>query len=378
MGRSVDTILQSLLDAESCETQTALTILPLTGDPVRITPAKEDISADGETFTPGLRKVSEIIQSTFANTDRCQAVIQSVDKVFSLRALAGDFAKARAIVGRIYRDDYDKSIESFVELFSGEIRPTDVTPTETITEIVDDLPAAGYCVADWSLADPCPFVFKDSLTCAYVGSATSCNKRRFSEGGCSGKVRTDGKDQTAWFGGMEAAEESNSTEPGAGDGGGDYGGGYCFGGEVFVTLADGEEIFFERLYEQRADYIGQNVKTFDADNNLQEGAILDVYKSIAYVLLHVRFVGEPRIMRVKGEHRFWTETGFVSMKDLHPGDKVYTDSFDFAEIESIETVDYARGEAVYNLTVEEFHAYFARSAGGEWKAVSNSKPIGSA
>lgn len=164
-----------------------------------------------------------------------------------------------------------------------------------------------------------------------------------------------------------------------GQGGGNDGGGRCFIGRTFAVLANRRARTFKHLYLNRHIFIGQYAKAFDKDNNIVAGEILDIFKSKAYQLLEVQFDGEPYPMYFKPKHRFWTlDKTFVSMCDLKVGDKTFSHrkTWNSSIIKSMRLIDCPRGIDVYNMTVKDYHSYFAYAAGGEPKAVSNAKPRG--
>lgn len=373
MPRIISANLQQLLDAPACETQTTLEIRPVqTGANIRrVTTCAGGLMINGNFYADDLRKTGEIVQSAFQNVDRANSTIQSVDKIFSLAALSGEFTRARAVVGRYFRS-LDGAVTEFVELFSGEVKPSQITATETQIEILDDLVAAGYCVADWSYADDCPYVFRDD-NCRYNGTRIlSCNKRRRSDAGC------EGAGMIYSFGGFETFEEANSTQPGDGNGIDNIIiGGNCFTGETLVVFANGRGLDFATLYDNREHFIGSQVLAFDERNQVAPKKILAIFKATVARMLAVRF-SDDSILRAVGTHRFWTEQGeFRSLCDLEPGDGVFVWQNGEWRIERVYGKTEINQETeVYNLTVAEFHSYFVKERQSFAAfAVSNSKQI---
>lgn len=201
MGRTVSTALQNLLDLAGCETQTTLDIVPVSGSPIY--QATKALTANSHTYTDDLRGTGEIKQSVFAPPDRVTAQIQNVDKAFGPTVTGEGLAKAQAIVGRYFTDPSGVLPSVWVELFRGQLKQTGLDEGLAAGEILDDLAAAGYCVAHWSLAPNCQNVFKNASTCGYAGALTTCNKRRKSPDGCSGRINSGTVTNEHRFNGME-------------------------------------------------------------------------------------------------------------------------------------------------------------------------------
>jgi len=172
MGRPISQNLQELLDADSCETQSTLELRMAKAQIRRY--ATDDLTIGGQEFISDVRFIGEIVQSIVSNVDRTTARLQNVDKQIGLKMINGDIDGATAIVGRLYRSEKDQTKQEWVELFRGQTKPVDTDPVMGIIEIVDDLVAAGYCVADRTLKPECPLVFK-SFECGYVGDAPPCS-----------------------------------------------------------------------------------------------------------------------------------------------------------------------------------------------------------
>lgn len=372
MGRPISTTLQEILDEVEPESQSTLE-LRLENTEIYWYSTGE-VVIDGVTYQDDLQKTGEIIQSAFSNVDRTTSQIQNVDKQIGLQILSGDIDKAQAVVGRFYRSGIDPTKTAWAELFRGEAKPTEITPTNASIEILDDLVAAGYCVADENYAPDCPLVYAEVPRCGADPALPPCSHNLET---CR---------VLHHFAGMETKIESVSTVPGdggggggiGGDGGDGSGGGRCFVGETEVVFPNNELIKLADIYHNRAAFIGCYVKAFDSENNIVTGKILDVFKSRVFRLLEVKFKNEATPMRMVKEHRFRTENKeFVSMYLLTEGEKIFAheNDWELAEIESMRIVQVPEGVDVFNLLIEKYHVYFACSKGAKPKAVSNSKPI---
>lgn len=210
MARTVSTDLQNLLNLDRCETQTTLDLT--LADTSEIHVATKAVTVGAVNYTDDLRFLNEIKQTVGSSPDRVVATIQNVDKVFGGIVIDEDLVKAVAVVGRLYRDPNGVLPQAWVELFRGQLRPTELDETHSANEILNDLAAAGYCVGAWSLSPNCQFQFKHSATCGYVGAETDCNKKRRSKQGCAGR------NNEHHFGGMEFPDPIVPTPP---TGGGD-------------------------------------------------------------------------------------------------------------------------------------------------------------
>ena len=212
MPRTISSGLSTLLNRRSCNTQTTLDIYPKTGSNFYF--ATDKVTIGGHEYAPHLIRTDVIRQSILAPTDRVRVQIQNIDKSIGGVVMAETLVRAEAVVGRLYRNEENLAEAEWVELFRGEIVPVEVNETVAVLEVVSDLVAAGFCVGNWTLADACQFVFKDPATCGYTGVKTTCNKRRKSPDGCSGR------DNEHRFGGMEYPVIEISTAPSGGSSGG--------------------------------------------------------------------------------------------------------------------------------------------------------------
>lgn len=208
MGRTVSADLQNLLDLENCETQTTLDLY--LADTSEIHVATDAFTANGETYTADLRTAGQLKQNAFSSIDRCQVAVQNIDKIIGGTVTDEDLKGAVGVLGRYYQDKNNVLPSVWVELFRGEGKPLKLNEREALIEILHDLVAAGYCVADDTLAENCQFVFKHAGTCGYSGGETTCNKKRKSKAGCEGR----GNEHR--FGGMEFPDPQVPSTPSGG------------------------------------------------------------------------------------------------------------------------------------------------------------------
>lgn len=231
MGRPTTTNLTNRLADPHVWTQSTVDLLLTNSTQYHFSTAAFT-GTNGTVYTDDLRRVGEIKQSVSQSVDRVQISIQNVDKVFGDEVPAEALIKATAIVGRQYGgSEIDSSLRAWAELFRGEVRPISMDENEVVIEVVNDLAAAGFCVAHWSLAENCQFVYKHAGTCGYAGGIATCNKRRKSPAGCLGH------DNEHHFGGMEFPDSQTTTPP-TGDDPGDGGGGWipCPRTDQFVLV----------------------------------------------------------------------------------------------------------------------------------------------
>lgn len=360
MGRPIDENIQQLLDAEACNTQSTLELRMTDGTVIRS--ATREIVAGGEIYSDDLRRIGEIVQSAFSNVDRTNSQTQNADKQIGLKILNGGIDKAEAIVGRYYEDKSDKSKNGWVELFRGEGKPTEVNPTDAAIEIVDDLVAAGYCVADWSYEPACPFRFKDS-NCGYTGDAPPCAKNLAT---CRILHR---------FGGMESKEDvvSSSTPEtigggiGSGGGGSTSGGGTCFVGATPILMGDGS------LLPIRLVAVDDWVMSFDARGNPAPRRVLQTFR---HYVNEANFLemSDGSVLMVTREHQMFAPGGeFVAVGALRQTDSIMRhDGQSWRQITILKKTrrEFETPVEVFNFEVDGLHVYFANGYGAH-----NSKAI---
>lgn len=209
MGRTVSADLQNLLDLENCETQTTLDLY--LADTSEIHVATDAFTANGETYTADLRTAGQLKQNAFSSIDRCQVTVQNIDKIIGGTVTDEDLKGAVGVLGRYYQDKNSVLPSAWVELFRGEAKPLKLNEREAQIEILHDLVAAGYCIADDNLAENCQFVFKHAGTCGYAGGEAVCNKKRKSKAGCQGRLNEHR------FGGMEFPDPQVPSTPSGGE-----------------------------------------------------------------------------------------------------------------------------------------------------------------
>lgn len=196
--RVISPQLQTMLDLPSCQTQTTLDIILPSGQEYHF--ATKKLSAQGFQYTDDLRISQEIVNNIFTAIDRVSMSVQNVDIALASVIAAESFANAVGILGRYYSNKLDPSQTAWTELFRGQAAIRDIDAAAVSIEILNDLAAAGYVVANWSLGDTCQFVYKHAGTCGYVGGEAKCNKQRRSPDGCQGRANEH------HFGGMEQPE----------------------------------------------------------------------------------------------------------------------------------------------------------------------------
>ena len=214
MGRPVSADLQALLDLPNANTQTTLALY--LADTTEMFFSTDEFTLSGKVYAANLRQSDELKQSIFSATDRISVTIQNIDKLFGGTVTDEDLVKGEGVLGRYYRDPAGVLTPVSVELFRGEIRPTNLDESEAKLEILHDLAACGYCVGEDTLAENCQWVYKHAGTCGSTSILATCNKKRRSKAGCWGR------DNEEHFGGMEFPDVQ---KPAAPVGGGDPGGG---------------------------------------------------------------------------------------------------------------------------------------------------------
>lgn len=214
MGRPVSSDLEKLLQMSACSSHTTLDLYLQDSSELHF--ATDTFVIDAIGYSPELRQTDEIKQTIFVPPDRVNVLVQNVDKQFGATVAAEDLVKAEAVVGRYYRDPAGAESPVWEELFRGEVRPVSLDEREARLEVLHDLAAAGFCVADWTLAENCQFVFKHAATCGYAGGLPTCNKKRKSEAGCEGRANDH------HYGGMEYPDIQKAAAPTGGGGGGGH------------------------------------------------------------------------------------------------------------------------------------------------------------
>lgn len=209
MARVISTELGELLAKRSVNTQTTLDITPVAGESVHI--ATDGFTLPKAEYLNELVQVEQIQQSIAQSTNRVIARIQNVDKVFGGSIFDEEWVGATALVGRYFRDE--RTVRSAPDegewepLFEGLVHPLEINESEAVIEIVHDLTAAGFVIANTNLAENCQWVFKQADTCGYSSSETTCNHMRRSKGGCAGRSNE------FRYGGMEYPDPQTPLPP---------------------------------------------------------------------------------------------------------------------------------------------------------------------
>lgn len=210
MGRTVNSNLNALLALGSCNTQTTVDLIPVTGSPIYA--ATDAFTTGGKTYAANLIRSDQLQQSYGAATNRIRVEIDNVEKLFGVDVADEEFVRAQAILGRFYRNEQTvvsaPNTGEWRELFRGEAVPIEINESVAVLEILHDLTAAGFCVANWSLAENCQSPFKATGLCGYTtGGLTTCNKRRRSPNGCQAR------DNELRFMGMEFPDAQVPSPP---------------------------------------------------------------------------------------------------------------------------------------------------------------------
>ncbi len=194
MPRIVSSELQNLLAKPVIWTQTTLDLAPPSMSPIYIATAA--FTVDGKNYIPHIISSGEIQMTIAAGTNMVRMELQNADLQWGFAAESESLANIPATVGRAFKDYIGGNI-IWQPLFAGIANAVEFDEEKVVLEIVNDLTAAGYVVAQWSLSDHCQYKFKQPDTCGYNGSLESCNLRRLSLDGCLGR------NNEHHFGGME-------------------------------------------------------------------------------------------------------------------------------------------------------------------------------
>lgn len=370
MGRTIPAGLQPLLDLSSCNTQTTFSIYPVSGPPLHF--ATDVFTTEGNNYAADLRKTDELRQSIAAATDRVRTEIQNVDKTIGGTVTSESLVKAAGVIGRFHRKENDFSQNKWVELFRGEVIPIEITELRCQFEVVSDLVAAGYCVANWTLAENCQFVFKHTATCGYAGAETTCNKKRKSKMGCLGRSNEH------HFGGMEFPDAQIPEPP--------VGGGVeapVSGGSRFPTCPRIDQ--YTRVRGRHGQPVPRLVAEITADDLLFH-PIWGTFHS----LKSAEIVTDQPIWRIASENG---GSGYSShshpvlssrqeqngsrVSSLRPGDPVLTWSNDLGDTRASISADTGESGDVMRIEMEDGHIYcYSDTPDGDYIVCHNVKPIG--
>jgi hypothetical protein len=170
MGRPVNQFLVEFLSATSGESQTTLELVLKNGEVRRF--ATDELTINANLYLAGLVRADDIDESEEGSTDKVQVVLANADKAIGLDIKAGIIHFAQASLGKVFKK-LDGTFE-WREIFFGEAIPSGYNEAQARIEIVDDMVAAGYCVANWTLAPVCQLIFKSDY-CGYTGAETVCD-----------------------------------------------------------------------------------------------------------------------------------------------------------------------------------------------------------
>ncbi|MBS3914381.1 MAG: hypothetical protein KG003_07775 [Bacteroidetes bacterium] len=170
MGRPLNQFLVEFLSAPSGESYTTLELILKNGQVRRF--ATDNLTIDGNDYLDYLISADDIEESEEGSTDRAEIILANADKQIGLDIKSGIIHFAQASLGRVFKK-LDGTFE-WRELFFGEAIPSGYNEKEAKIEIIDDMVAAGYCIANWTLAPVCQLLFKQEY-CGYVGSETVCD-----------------------------------------------------------------------------------------------------------------------------------------------------------------------------------------------------------
>lgn len=372
MPRSTSTV-SPFLTAENVTTRSTIHITP-SGGGTELYLATAALNDGVHAYEAYLKSIGELRQSLARATDRVSVVLYNDDQVRGLEVANGvrAYRNADVEIGRYW--EHATLGTAWATLFKGKIAAPEVTDREVRFDVIDPLSAAGLVIAARPMSVKCPFRYKDTLTCTYTGSETTCNKNSDSQMGCTGHGASR-PGNIAHFGGWYFPYPKTGTAPsGGGDpGGGGGGGGVCFVGDTLVTMADGSQKPIK--YVQKGD----RVMCFYYDEGRGEDVVVtevvdDVYVHDEHEYFRYRFSDGNQI-GVTPEHPLYVRNGAFKIA----GSARLLDQFKGLDMQSRSLKDnrlvraawVAEPVPVYNLNVRFFHTYFANGI-----AVHNRKPIG--
>jgi hypothetical protein len=376
VGRTIAAGVQTELDNLGAETHSVLQInLAGGGDPLLYSTLEDYI--DGDLYDGTFLQSGDLVQTIDGEPNRIDVTLSNADKVQGLKFKNEELVKAQAIFGRYYVE-----ADVLVSMYEGTVVPKTVDQGEAKIEVVSDLVAAGYCVAQFTAAPQCQAPYKHPVLCGYAGVKTSCSKWRKGPNSCQEHdVPTD---EPRFFG-LEYPYGLFVEAPTGGDGG--LSGGWedpCFPAGTVITMADLSHKPIEEI--RRGDLVlAFDPRTLELKVSRVRGD-LQIHK--ADRLLSI----DGGAVQATPNHKFYTgynSRGYYEpVEDLRPGDKIFrlrlpagstpiekgeprfppsVDVFPW-EIESRRWLDLREEIDVFNFEVEIFHNYFANRF-----AVSNRK-----
>jgi hypothetical protein len=366
MPRQISTQLASLLSKPVIWTQTTLDLFPPNDSPIYLSTSQ--FTAAGKNYLPHLIAADEIKQTIGVGTNLVNVRIQNVDKQFGEMAVADELSNVPAVIGRAFQDIAGGTI-LWEPLFTGVANAVEFDEGSVRIEVVSDLTAAGYVVSAWSLSDHCQFVFKQSDTCGYSGSETSCNLRRLSLGGCLGRANEHR------FGGMEFPDPQVPDPPTGGQdfpGGGGGGLPSCPREDQWVLVMEGERIATRRAGAvQRGDLL-VDPRT-DRVNRVEEVSIheCEIWAAETY---------RRGLIFASGSHPLiggMTDKKGRAISALERGNRVMVFTGTGLWIEPLRQVrNTGKFGRVVKLTLSPGHIYAAGHDAGAMILAHNSKPVG--
>lgn len=153
--------------------------------------------------------------------------------------------------------------------------------------------------------------------------------------------------------------------PGGGTGGGG-GVGACFPGGTPVLLADETEKPIEKIK------IGDLVLCFDDNGDIYRSRVKQLFEHEVREYFILDFGFEQ--LKVTGEHRLFTDKGWVAVNDIFEGCyiKEYRNGWHEREVRTKSRVKCGAPVKVYNFEVAQYHTYFAgRKAAHNLKSIND-------
>lgn len=314
MPRYVSSTLLALLP--DCESQSTIEIAVRDGSFRRYCTGEEPLVLGGNTYTPRLKRVSDLREQLGQAFNRLSATISNIDLDFGL--LVADSARklelADVVVKRFYRDYANPSVNEWVHIFTGKTVNATIGEQFVTFDIIPDTSAAGTCLATETLSPRNGWIFP---------------------------------------------EVPDQTPPGTGDGGdggGIVGGGYCFLAGTMILSPRG----WQPIETMRR---GWNIVNFDEETDeIYTDEIAAMFRHVVTGYFEIGFSNGARL-RVTPEHPLLTEfDGFRAVADIEIGQNVrqFDPKGGWSKSRLISS-RWISGQpvTVYNLHAAERHNYFA-------------------
>ncbi|MBX7170143.1 MAG: hypothetical protein K1X72_04245 [Pyrinomonadaceae bacterium] len=270
MPRPTDTFLTDFLAAPSGETQTTVQFNCKNGSVKRY--ATDILTISGNSFSDDLILADDIEETEDSGTDREVITIDNFDKQIGLDIQNGIINFASVSLGRFFRTKSGST--GWREIFFGEAIPISFNEREAKIEILDDMVAAGYCLANWTLAPNCQLIFK-SAYCTHSGSETSCN--HLLKGDCTKYGNTAHNVSETFPIIQNSTTPTNPSDGGIQTGGG--GGWSDTGGKIYTCFAPDTLILMENHGWKRIADIqpGETVLAFDEFGKIHPAKVKEVF-----------------------------------------------------------------------------------------------------